>query len=222
MLQKETSTRFPKPGLRILKTGIAVMLCVISAYFRGAYALPFYSSIAAILCTQKDSKAGRKAGLNRMIATLIGGAYGYLICLLSIATGLQNSPFFHNLLAGFAVMPLIYITVLLKQSQVAYIACVVSLSISLTHGRDPNPLAFALNRVIDTLIGVVIAVIVNELPFLRRRPETDASAKKGEEHAPAGGGAGRSTDSDLSAGTGQDMEGQSKRAAETRSDEEEL
>lgn len=161
--------RLPLPGLRILKTGIAVLLCLYIDLLRPPGALPFYSCIATILCMQSDPSLGRKTGEHRMLATLIGGVYGYLMILSGQGLGIRVLPALHYAFIAVAVMLLIYITVLLRQQRVAYLACVVALSISLSHGGDPDPLGFAVNRVLDTVIGIGVALIVNAIPFLRNR-----------------------------------------------------
>ena len=39
--------------------------------------------------------------------------------------------------------------------------CVVFLCITVTHGNDGNPLAFGMARIIDTTVGIVIALVIN-------------------------------------------------------------
>lgn len=42
--------------------------------------------------------------------------------------------------------------------------CVVFLCITATHGNDESPLAFAIDRIIDTAIGILIALFINQFP----------------------------------------------------------
>ena len=64
---------------------------------------------------------------------------------------------------------MIYTTLLIKQGQVSYFACVVFLSICVSHGLEENPFLFAWNRILDTCIGILVALFVNRmaLPFHR-------------------------------------------------------
>ena len=45
--------------------------------------------------------------------------------------------------------------------------CVVFLCITVTHGNDESPLSFGAGRILDTTIGIVIALIINQFPVQR-------------------------------------------------------
>lgn len=40
--------------------------------------------------------------------------------------------------------------------------CMVFLCITVTHENDPNPLVFGMERIADTTIGIVIALMINQ------------------------------------------------------------
>ena len=65
---------------------------------------------------------------------------------------------------------MIYSTVLLRVNEAAYFSAVVFLSVAVNHIGDANPYLFAFNRLLDTVLGVLIAELVNRvhLPRLRR------------------------------------------------------
>lgn len=160
--------RFPPVGMRIVKTAIAVFLCFMVDYLRGA-GVPFYSAIAAILCMQPDVKNSFRVALNRTCGTLIGGLYGMLV-LIGLRTFLPGGhPVLQYLLIALALIPLIYITVLVNKTAATYITCVVFLSITVSHGLDLLPYEFALNRIADTIIGILVSLGVNSIPFLKNR-----------------------------------------------------
>ncbi len=46
--------------------------------------------------------------------------------------------------------------------------CVVFLCITVTHGRDESPLSFVVARILDTTIGIVISLIINQFPIRMR------------------------------------------------------
>ena len=52
---------------------------------------------------------------------------------------------------------ILYTTVLLKKKNASYFSTVVFLSIVVNHIGDQNPLLFVFNRVLDTMIGIVLA-----------------------------------------------------------------
>ena len=159
----------PLPGLRILKSALAVFLCFAADAFRGG-GVPFYSAIAAILCMQPDVASGLKVGINRVIGTLIGGFYGMgmLYLLRALFTGEPGLAYYAVI--SVSIIPLMYITVLLKKTPATYITTVVFLSVTVSHGSDLIPYVFALNRIADTLIGIFISLFINWIPFLRKRP----------------------------------------------------
>lgn len=167
----------PKIGLRIIKSAVAVFLCLLIGVVRGGAGMPFYSAIAAVLCMQPDVKNSLKVAINRIIGTLIGGLCGMLMLML-LRWGLPELPVLVEcLLISCALIPLMYITVLIKKPAATYITCVVFLSVTVSHGVDLVPYAFALNRMLDTLIGILVSLGINVLPFWRN----DKNDKKEKE-----------------------------------------
>lgn len=153
---------FPKKflGMRVVKTVLAVHICFLISFFRDT--MPFYSAIAAILSMQNDPNDGLKVGKNRMIGTLIGGFYGVIAILLISKIGIQLFSYIHYLILSLFLIPVIYTNVNLKSHGSVYISCVVFLSITVSHGSDTYPVIFALNRIFDTIIGIIVSLIINK------------------------------------------------------------
>lgn len=150
---------FPKVGMRIIKTFIAVLICAMIGFFLNR--IPFYSMIAAVLCLQSDIKSSLKTALSRTIGTFIGGAYGLILLLIVSYTHITPLSFFYYLLTSLCTIPLIYTTVLCKQTSSAYITCVVFFSITISHITDISPFYFVWLRVSETLIGIAVALVIN-------------------------------------------------------------
>lgn len=55
-------------------------------------------------------------------------------------------------------------SVLIKQEKGTFLMCVVFLCITVTHGDDESALVFGFNRIIDTTIVVVVALLINHFP----------------------------------------------------------
>ena len=70
---------------------------------------------------------------------------------------------------SLGLIPLMYLTVALERTPATYITCVVYLSVVVSHGADQAPVAFALGRVVDTLLGIFLSLGVNALPLGRRK-----------------------------------------------------
>lgn len=145
--------------MRVIKTVIAVYICFLANFLRNG--IPFYSAIAAVLCMQKDQANSLEVGKSRMIGTLIGGIYGFLAIIFINFAKVELFNYIHYLILSLFLIPIIYTNVFLKVNSSTYISCVVFFSITITHGGDASPMHFTLNRIVDTLIGVVVSLLVN-------------------------------------------------------------
>jgi Cof subfamily protein (haloacid dehalogenase superfamily) len=158
----------PKIGMRIIKSSVAVFLCFAIYLLRGD-GIPFYSAIAAVLCMQPYVSNSRKVAFNRTIGTFIGGIFGMVVMLIEKQFIPLETPILKYLLISIVIIPVIYSTVLVKKPTAAYIGCVVFMSITVSHGLDANPYLFALNRIIDTLIGIFVSLGVNAFHLPRQK-----------------------------------------------------
>lgn len=151
----------------------AVWLCFGLYFLRGRHGIPFYSVIAALQCLQPYNREMRKVARKRLIGTLIGAFWGLLALLLELELLYDGLPdeLSHFLLLGLFTGAVLYSTVLLKATEASYFSAVVFLSVAINHIGDANPYLFALNRLLDTFFGIVIAELVNRLhlPRLRKK-----------------------------------------------------
>lgn len=160
--------RMPRIGMRLIKTAVAVFLCFLIDYFREA-ASPFYSAIAAILCMQPELEGSFKAGKERLFATVIGGAAGTAFLALERGIAPLEPILARYFVVSVLIIVLMYITVLINMSRCASLACVVFLSIVVPRVGSGNVYVFALNRVVDTLIGMFVALGINALRVPHRK-----------------------------------------------------
>ena len=136
--------------MRTIKTAIAVTLSVfISQLLKLEY--PFYAAIATLISMQSSVYETFTVGRNRMFGTFIGAVFGLVGSLIS-----PNNA----ILCGIGVIVVIYLCVLLKWPKAVIIACVVFLVI-MTNMGGRNPWIFSASRLIETFLGIVIAVIIN-------------------------------------------------------------
>lgn len=156
--------KLKKPGQRIFKTAVAVFFSFVFSHYRSANALPFYSAIAAIICTKNDVSGSINIGINRIFGTLIGGFVGFLY-LLFVKKNLSNE-IENYLLISIIMAILIWLVSSMDKPNAISIMCIVFASISINHaGEDFGAIDFALNRTLDTLVGVVIAIFINSIDF---------------------------------------------------------
>lgn len=159
--------KIPFPGQRIMRSTVAVLLCFAVYFLRNQRGIPFYSALAALQCMQPYQDTALKVAKNRLTGTAVGAAWGLVLLLLLIETA-GNPLLFYGLISLFTGAVL-YSTVLLGIRQTAYFSCVVFLSITVNHIADENPFLFACNRALDTLIGVGLALLVNQIHLPRER-----------------------------------------------------
>ena len=147
--------KLEKMGMRTIKTGIAVIICVLLG--KVLVENVFYSAVACIISMQDTVKGSLKAGLSRVKGTLLGGIIGFIFVLIR-----PQDP----ILCGIGVMSIIYICNTLKINSSVVVSCVTFLSILLGN-IGGNVAAFSISRVIDTSVGVVFGVVIN---YLLARP----------------------------------------------------
>lgn len=160
-------------GMRIAKTAIAVLICMVLASLLNQ-SPPFYACIAAVLSMQDTVENSVKFGLNRLIGTAVGGGVG--IILIYSAKGVEVE-FLYQLCIILSVMVSLYVCNIIKRQAAASASCIVLLSIVLNH--QDGSLEFALMRIGETALGIIISLVVNRLinPTKNKKLPTN----KGEE-----------------------------------------
>jgi len=194
MKKKKTGPARQRPGLphihvglRIIKTAIAVFICAIIGYLRGQPT--FYAIIAAIMCLQNSSDKTLTNSLNRALGTVVGGAYGLLVLYVCRAVGVADILPVYYLLLALMIIPIILTTLAIKRPAISAFSCVVFFAITVSHIQDETPLYYALNRVLDTLVGIVVTLAVDRLlPYgkkeeLREEIQATEAALEAEQEA---------------------------------------
>lgn len=137
-------------GMRNIKTAIAVCLSIlISKLLNMEY--PFYTAIASIITMQSSVEASFKAGRNRMLGTFIGAVVGFICASISPGSAI---------LSAIGIVMVIYLCNLFGWRESCSIAGVVFCAIMLNL-KSGSAFLYSLNRLLDTFVGITIAVIVN-------------------------------------------------------------
>lgn len=168
------SFRLPHLGQRIIKTGIAVFLCLLIYWLRGYGGLVMQSTVAAIICIQPYRADSISTSVNRIISTFVGAGWAALFLLLMAA--FKNSGIGIHVLLAYGIMSIgimlsIYSCVLMKNPDAASLAAVVFICILGTYPDLDQPFLYMLNRIIDTVIGIVVAGLVNSVSLPRKKHE---------------------------------------------------
>ena len=185
-----------KIGMRIIKTVIAVfisisifilLMLIDELGFKKIYSeglvifyTPFFAAIAAVYALHRDKKSSFEQAKIRGFGSIIGGYYAMVVMLITehiLIDLLQlptNNPYLFYIInysvVSLALIPLIVITVKLKQRTSVFITCLTYFSVTISIRNGGLPVAiFATNRVLSTLAGVGISLLVNNISLFRNK-----------------------------------------------------
>ncbi|ENZ00402.1 FUSC family protein [Clostridium thermobutyricum] len=149
---------FHKIGLRNIKTALSVVICMVIFSAIGDEN-PFYACIAAVICMKDTVSSSFTMGKNRLIGTIIGALFGtlFIYILIHITFLTHYIPF----ISGIGIVIVIYTCNLFNKPGSVTIACIVFLVIMVNYS-GPQSYAYALNRSMDTAIGIIVAILVNK------------------------------------------------------------
>ena len=159
----------PPIGMRMIKSAVGVFLALVIYLLRGRQGAPFYTAISVLWCMQPSISDARKNAIQRTIGTIIGALYGLLVIIIEYYLFPAPHEIIRYLLISIFIIPVIYTTVICNKKNASYFSCVVFLSISIVHIADTNPYLFVMNRLIDTIIGIGLAFIINSARIPRKK-----------------------------------------------------
>ncbi|HAJ65799.1 MAG TPA: hypothetical protein DCM61_04380, partial [Clostridiales bacterium] len=162
----------PHLGQRIVKTTVAVFLCLMFYYLRGyrGQDMPTEAAITAIICMQPYVRDTGEYALNRFIGTIIGALWGLLLLLL-----LNDFPLLGaNMLVLYLMMAAgvllsLYSAVILRMPDASGLASIVFLCIVIAFPDIEEPLRQAAHRLLDVFVGTTIATVVNVVRLPRSK-----------------------------------------------------
>ena len=166
---------FPHLGRRIVKTAIAVFLCLMIYHVRGyeTGSMPTEAAITAIICMQPYVRDAGKYALDRLTGSLIGTVWALLFLLV-----LMNFPILSmTKVTLYAFMSLgvllsIYTAVVFRITEVAGLAAIIYICIISGYPDIEDPLRSAAVRIFDINVGAIVAILVN-ITHLPRRKENN-------------------------------------------------
>ncbi len=164
----------PPLGQRIVKTAVAVFLCLLYYWLRGYRGanMPTEAAITAIICMQPYMRDSRDYAISRFVGTLIGAAWGLLFLLVFLLLpGLGERLFLVYALMGLGVLGSLYSAVLLHRPDSSGLAAIVYLCLVIAFPDIDNPLGQMTDKLLGVLVGTVSAIGVNHfrLPRSKRR-----------------------------------------------------
>ena len=137
-------------GLRVIKTGVAVTVCVVLSYFV-KLDHPLIAVIATVMSMGKSIDMSVKSGKDKMVGVLIGMIIGGLFASLSPA----NAG-----LCGLGVILVLYLCHFFRLNSAGALGSVVFAAVMFGYPVN-QPWNNALFSAEDALIGIAVAVIIN-------------------------------------------------------------
>ena len=171
---KPNRYRLPQIGQRIVKTAVAVFICLIFYYLRGYTGgdMPTEAMITSIICMQPYVRDTRNFALNRFTGTLVGAFWGlmFLLMLLVFPGMTRSMPLLYARMA-IGVMVSLYTAVLLRKPDTASLAAIVFLCLVVSFPDIEDPLRSAGERFLGVFVGTVVSIGVNifRLPRDKKR-----------------------------------------------------
>ena len=164
-------SRFPRIGMRIVKSAVSVGLCIFIYNFLGYEDIPFFLIIAALQCMQPYQKNIREVAVRNIFGTLAGAGCALVIMLLQhLVVGDPHQQFvWHCLFVTLGIAVALYGSVVLGHGDAAYFTAVVYLCIVMVHLDNENSFLYVLQRLVETLIGIGIGTAINAFRIPRRR-----------------------------------------------------
>lgn len=155
-----TKYHLPKVGMRNIKTATAAALCALVYYFFDRS--PAFACIGAIFGMGSDLQSSKQHGGNRLFGTAIGGLLGIALFRIYLIFRPEGG-------RSLMLVPLVFVgtVLLIILCQLFWPGGVqpggVVLCILLFNTPVETYISYALNRIFDTGIGVVAALVVNSL-----------------------------------------------------------
>lgn len=191
-----------KIGMRIIKTVVAVFICCMIDYFRGT--VPFQSTMAAIICIQPDTENTVNMAISRVLATLLGSISATLLLFAFANTSIAVPSVTFYVVMSLVLIPLISITVKMGWPSASALTCIIFLTICIGYHGEDDLFITALHRMIDTLVGIFVALPINAI-FPNRALPAEGGAEDAENKA---GEAGESCEEQTDAGQPESIESQ--------------
>lgn len=160
----------PPLGNRIIKTSLAVFICMIIYTLSGFRGSIMQSAIAAIICIQPYVSDSKAFAMDRITATIIGSAWGFLFLGLMywvpiLRQSMLVAYFIMSIMVGLAI----YSSVILKKASSAALVAIVYMGIVVAYPDVDAPYSSAGINLLYTILGTLVAILVNISHFPRQK-----------------------------------------------------
>ncbi len=128
----------------------------------------FTACIAAVICMEQTCEQTIDTGINRFIGTMIGGIIGYIA--LESTCAIPYYEWVRVIVLPVCILLVVYICNIIYRKPAVSIGCVVVIVILSRSGENTNgALNYVIQRVGDTLFGILVATVVNKFTFTKKQ-----------------------------------------------------
>ncbi len=173
-----------KIGFRTIKTAIAVfitlmiyfVLSLIDKDFAYTWYSPFFGSIAAVYSMQSNRSKSFALARVRALGSLVGGLFGmllivlyesYLMDFIVLNYGSVINMLVLFILTAVFIIVMIYLLVRFNVFDLVWVAALTYLSVTISTRNNLPVVPFAFNRIISTIIGVTVTLLVENFKLPR-------------------------------------------------------
>lgn len=140
-------------GMRTIKTALVVVFSyIVSSIINSS--LSFALIYAAVICVETSVVSSFKIGYNRVLGTVLGGVIGLIMSFIPVYGAITMA-------TGVVITILLCNLLDIKKST----GIAITLVIIIVTGSSTSPAIYAMQRTLDTIIGIVIATIINMLIY---------------------------------------------------------
>ena len=164
--------RLPHIGQRILKTTLAVFLCLVIYRLLGyrGEQMPTEAAITAIICMQPYVRDSRTYAINRAVGTLVGAAWALAVLLVLFSVPvIGRHPLLLYAVMALGVLLSLYSAVLVRQPDTASLAAIVFLCIVIAFPDVEQPVQRVIRQLLGVFLGTAVAIGVNVFHLPRRK-----------------------------------------------------
>lgn len=151
------------PGNRILKTVLSVLMCLTIAWVMN-YDTPYFACIASVIVMKSTPELSFKFGKYRIIGSLFGAFFAAVFVVVTKLMGIDDDSFLYAILiSGVLMLDLTIVKILGFSENATSLSAILVLSVLMSHNQDmAEMLTYISMRMIETIVGVSVAVVVNK------------------------------------------------------------
>lgn len=149
------------PGQRIFKTTLAVFFCMLYGSLRNTDSSIFFAAVAAVFALRPDLKTTWASVLDRLVGTMVGALLGLLALELQIYFQLPPRSLPYYLIVTAATFINLWAVANVFRPGGMIVSNVVLFSIAISHGAETSAVSYAAFRVLDTGVGLFLALLIN-------------------------------------------------------------